>query len=183
MNGGAVAIAGTTNGTSVTITAADAGPVQPVASGKPTPVPAAPPAPLHLTVGPDGAFTGTYQLPPGRWTVTATASSTGGQTTAVSHTVTVAIAGVVLVVEIKGGSAWIKVWVDGRVVPSYTGVTVRAGTRLQFSGNQSVEVRTGSAGATYFTMNGVAIGSLGGAGMPQTWLFQPGKAPQKTSHT
>ena len=183
VNGGAVAIAGTTNGTSVTITAVDAGPLKPVASGKPTPVPAAPPAPLHLTVGTDGAFAGTYQLPPGRWTVTATASSTGGQTTAVSHTVTVAIAGVVLVVEIKGGSAWIKVWVDGRVVPSYTGVTVRAGTRLQFSGNQSVEVRTGSAGATYFTMNGVAIGTLGGAGMPQTWLFQPGKAPQKTNHT
>ena len=183
VNGGAVAIAGTTSGTTVTITAVDAGPLKPVASGKPTPVPAAPPAPLHLTVGTDGAFTGTYQLPPGRWTVTATASSTGGQTTAVSHTVTVAIAGVVLVVEIKGGSAWIKVWVDGRVVPSYTGVTVRAGTRLQFSGNQSVEVRTGSAGATYFTMNGVAIGTLGGAGMPQTWLFQPGKAPQKTNHT
>ncbi len=183
VNGGAVAIAGSTSGTGVTITAVDAGPATPVASGKPTPVPVAPPAPLHLTVGTDGAFTGTYQLPPGRWTVTATAASTGGQTTAVSHTVTVAIAGVVLTVEIKGGSAWIKVWVDGQVVPSYTGVTVRAGTRLQFTGSHTVEVRTGSAGVTYFTLNGVAIGTLGGPGAPQTWLFQPGKAPQKTTHT
>ncbi|HXR26856.1 MAG TPA: RodZ domain-containing protein [Candidatus Baltobacteraceae bacterium] len=182
VNGGAVAIAGTTSGTSVTITAVAAGPTTPVATGKPTPAPVAPPAPLHLTVGTDGAFKGTYQLPPGRWTVTATATS-GGGTTAVSHTVTVAIAGIVLTVDIKGGSAWIKVWVDGQVVPSYTGVTVRAGTRLQFTGKHSVEVRTGSAGATYFTVNGVAIGPLGGPGMPQTWLFQPGKAPQKTSHT
>ncbi len=132
-----MAIAGTTDGTSVTVTATAAGPATPVASGKPTPVPGAPPAPLHLTVGTDGAFTGTYQLPPGRWTLTVVATATGGQTTAVSRTVTVAIAGIVLTVEIKGGSAWLKVWVDGRVVPSYTGVTVRAGTRLQFTGSHT----------------------------------------------
>jgi hypothetical protein len=183
VNGGAVAIAGTTDGTSVTITATDAGPATPVASGKPTPVPAAPPPPLQLTVGAGGAFTGIYQLPPGRWTLTAVATSTGGQTSAVSRTVTVAIAGIILTVEIKGSSAWLKVWVDGQVVPSYTGVTVRAGTRLQFTGSHTVEVRTGSSGATFFTMNGVTIGSLGGPGVPQTWLFQPGKAPQKTTHT
>ncbi|MFI5262198.1 MAG: helix-turn-helix domain-containing protein [Candidatus Limnocylindrales bacterium] len=183
VNGGAVAVVGTTSGTGVTITAAVAPGASPLPSGHGTPAPVATPAPLQLTVGQDGTFSGTYQLPPGRWLLTATATNSTGQTSAVSRTVAVAIAGVVLTVDIRNGSAWIKVWVDGTVVPNYAGVTVRPGTTLHFTGAHSVEVRTGSSGATLFTLNGVALGNLGAAGMPETWLFQPGKAPQKTNHT
>jgi len=46
----------------------------------------------------------------------------------------------------------------------------------------SVEVRTGSSGATSFTLNGEPIGALGKRGVPETWLFQPPDAPKKTQH-
>jgi hypothetical protein len=72
--------------------------------------------------------------------------------------------------------------VDGVLDPSIpqSGRVVQSGKTLTFTGKTSVEVRTGSSGYTYFTLNGVAIGALGKPGIPETWLFQPPAAPQKT---
>jgi hypothetical protein len=33
---------------------------------------------------------------------------------------------------------------------------------------------------TQFTLNGTSLGSLGKSGVPETWLFNPPKAPEKT---
>ena len=87
-----------------------------------------------------------------------------------------------LVVSIKGGSAWIKVWVDGEIAPNVgrAGKTYRDGQTLTFTGKTSIEVRTGSSGATTFTLNGQSLGALGKRGIPETWLFEPPAAPQKT---
>jgi hypothetical protein len=85
-----------------------------------------------------------------------------------------------LVVSIRGGPAWIKVWVDGKLVGSQAGQVYQAGKSLTFSGKTSVEVRTGSSGSTRFTLNGVNLGSLGKAGIPETWLFAPPANPVKT---
>ena len=54
------------------------------------------------------------------------------------------------------------------------------GKSLTFTGKESVEVRTGSSGVTQFTLNGTPLGALGRSGVPETWLFAPPKAPEKT---
>jgi hypothetical protein len=88
-------------------------------------------------------------------------------------------------VEIKGGRAWLKVWVDGAVskTTGSGGLVVNDGQTLTFSGTTSVEVRTGSAGVTSFTLNGTNLGILGKGGSPETWLFQPPNPPKRTSRT
>jgi hypothetical protein len=89
-----------------------------------------------------------------------------------------------LVVSIKGGRAWLKVWVDGKVAspPGQGGSTYSSGDTLTLTARQSIEVRTGSSGVTYFTLNGTSLGSLGRSGVPETWLFEPPQQPQKTQH-
>jgi hypothetical protein len=54
---------------------------------------------------------------------------------------------------------------------------------LTFHGTTSVEIRTGSSGATHFTLNGVSLGALGKSGVPETWLFKPPDPPVKTQRT
>jgi cytoskeletal protein RodZ len=192
---GAIPVQGrATNATSVTVTATYDGPVAgepaPAASGKPAPGPSAAPAtggtgPAPLTIPvTDGAWdTGDtpLQLTTGRWTITVKASNETSSATLTRH-VSVAYKGVNLVVTIKGGAAWIKVWVDGDIAPNVgrAGKTYRDGQTVTFTGKTSIEVRTGSSGATLFTLNGQSLGALGKRGVPETWLFQPPAAPQKT---
>jgi len=84
-------------------------------------------------------------------------------------------------VAIKGSPAWIKVWVDGKLSTlTGAGKTYQPGKTVAFTGTTSVEVRSGSSGATYFTLNGAALGALGKRGVPEVWLFQPPDAPKKT---
>ena len=144
------------------------------------------PAPLTLRVADNGAWStgdNPLQLTTGRWAITVTASNAQG-TTSSSQTrhVTVAYKGVNLVVTVKGGSAWVKVWVDGQLDPSVgrAGKTLRDGAVLTFTGTTSVEVRTGSSGATFFSLNGQSLGALGRRGIPETWLFKAGAAPSQT---
>ena len=56
-----------------------------------------------------------------------------------------------------------------------------AGTlRLALALPGQVEVRTGNASATYFTVNGTDVGRLSKAGNPGTWRFEPGAEPVRT---
>jgi hypothetical protein len=202
---GAVPLQGTaTNATSVTITAVYDGPVAgqpapsappasakpPAPSGSPTPSGSPGPTVLESTIPPvtvqvasDGTWsTGTapLQLTTGRWTITAHVANEA-KSASLSRHVSVAYKGVNLVVRIKGSAAWIKVWVDGKLDPTIkSGKTLRDGQVLTFSGQQSIEVRTGSSGSTLFTLNGQSLGALGKRGIPETWLFAPPGAPQKT---
>ena len=137
-----------------------------------------------INVADDGSF----EFPPleltaGRWLITVTATSEQGQTAARSMNVEVAFSGVNLAVTIRGGPAWIKVWVDGQLVGPQSGRVVTAGKTLTFHGTTSVEVRTGSSGYTLFILNGTSIGSLGKSGIPETWLFKPPDPPVKTQRT
>jgi hypothetical protein len=99
--------------------------------------------------------------------------------------VTVAYKGVNLVVTVKGGRAWIKVWVDGKLAPSVgaAGQVISNGKALTFTGRESIEVRTGSSGVTYFTLNGTSLGTLGKSGVPETWKFAPPAPPEKTQRS
>ena len=206
---GAIRVAGTAqNATKVTISATWEGPANgapatpapapsarpsasPAASARPSASPAAPagPAPppaITVPVADDGTWnTGDspLQLTTGRWAVTATASNADGKSSAsLTRHVAIAYKGVNLVVTIKGGAAWIKVWVDGKIDPGVgaAGQVIANGKTLTFTGRQSVEVRTGSSGVTSFTLNGTSLGPLGKSGVPETWLFAPPAPPEKT---
>ena len=159
-------------------------PTTPPASGSPTPSGSAPPEDEGITVevADDGSFTTPLELTEGRWSITITATSAEGRTASLTRTVTVAYEGITLVVKVDGGSAWMKVWVDGVVDPRFgaSGDTKGSGETFVFSGATSVEVRTGSSGFTHFTLNGVALGALGRPGIPETWLFEPPAEPRLT---
>jgi cytoskeletal protein RodZ len=197
---GAIPIEGvTTNAASVVVSAVYLGPPD---GSTPTPTPAPTPTPkpgpsatpgasaspgpggntLPVTIADDGSFSTPLELTQGRWSITITATSGEGKTAALTRTVTVAYKGVNVVVEIKGGDAWLKVWVDGVLDPSIpsSGKVIQNGRTVTFTGATSVEVRTGSSGYTQFTVNGVALGALGKPGIPETWLFQPPSPPQQT---
>jgi len=181
---GAIPVAGkATNATSVVVGAAwvgSSGPATP--AGQATPAPPAKPAEVTVTVADDGTFSTPYVLTAGRWTLTVTARSAEGKTVALSRNVTVAFQGVNLVVTAKGGRAWIKVWVDGKIDPGLgaAGQVIANGKTLTFTGRHSVEVRTGSSGVTWFTLNGTSLWTLGKSGVPETWLFAPPAPPEKT---
>ena len=128
------------------------------------------------------AFSTPFELTAGRWSITVTAASPQGKTAALTRNVTVVYKGVNLVVTVKGGRAWLKAWVDGVLDPGLgaAGSVISGGKTLTFTGQQSVEVRSGSSGNTYFTLNGTPLGALGRAGIPETWLFAPPDPPIKT---
>jgi cytoskeletal protein RodZ len=183
---GAIPVRGTaSNATTIKVAATYDGPVG-ATGGKPTasPRPAPAPAPVTVPVGSDGTWdmgANPLQLTTGRWTITVTASNASKSSSLTRH-VAVAYQGVNLVVSIRGGSAWIKVWVDGVIDPTVgrAGRTYHDGQVLTFNGTTSVEVRSGSSGATFFTLNGQSLSSLGKRGIPETWLFKPPAPPTKT---
>jgi hypothetical protein len=133
----------------------------------------------------DVAADGSFSLPPldltaGRWAITITATSAEGKTASLTRQISVAYSGVNVVVSIRGGPAWIKVWIDGKLQGGGGGTVYQSGRTLTYTGTTSVEVRTGSSGSTRFTVNGVSLGALGKTGVPETWLFAPPAAPVKT---
>jgi cytoskeletal protein RodZ len=181
---GAIPIQGkATNATSVSVRATYDGPAEGAPAAAPGASPPPAPAPVTVPVAEDGTFTTPLQLTSGKWSIIVTAMGAANKTQTVTKHVSVGYNGVNLVVEIKGGPAWIKVWVDGKLDPNWAGVTAKKGKVITFTANQSVEVRTGSSGATYFTLNGQSLGPLGKRGIPETWLFQPPAAPKKTTHS
>jgi len=181
---GAIPVQGrTTNAKSVVVSASYQGATgtEP-ASGAATPKPPAVPAPITLAVADDGTFSTPLELTAGKWAITVTAASPEGKTQALTRNVSVTYRGVNLAVTIKGGKAWLKAWVDGKLDPrlGVAGSVIRNGKTLTFTGKDSVEVRSGSSGVTYFTLNGTSLGALGKSGMPETWLFAPPAPPEKT---
>jgi hypothetical protein len=132
----------------------------------------------------DGSFEfAPLELTTGRWAITVTATSEQGQTATLTRNIAVAFDGVTLVVNIRGSAAWIKVWVDGELEGPASGRVYQAGRTLTFTGNETIEVRTGSSGSTHFTLDGQSLGTLGPSGVPETWLFAPPDKPVKTQRT
>jgi cytoskeletal protein RodZ len=187
---GAIPVQGrTTNAARVSVAAEYLGPPEagaPAASAGPSASPVAsspaPPSPVTVDVESDGSFTTPLELTEGRWQIEVTAQSEEGKTSSLRRNVTVAFEGVNLVVAIDGGSAWLKVWLDGQLAENVgaAGRTYRDGQTMTFSADDSIEVRTGSSGVTKFTLNGTSLGALGPSGIPETWLFAPPAEPEQT---
>ncbi|MGH2511133.1 MAG: helix-turn-helix domain-containing protein [Candidatus Limnocylindrales bacterium] len=184
---GAILVQGSaTNATQVQVSAAYSGPDTSPSGTKATPAPTpAPPPAQSASVGSDGTFSVPFTLTAGKWTLTVAAVGSDSKTTSLTRAVTVAFKGVNLVVAIKGGSAWLKVWEDGIVDQTIGagGKTYNDGNVLTFTAKSTIEVRTGKSSVTYFTLNGRSLGSLGAAANPETWLFAPPAPPRKTNRT
>jgi cytoskeletal protein RodZ len=177
---GAIPVQGmVSNAETVVVSAAYQGPVEAPAEGQaPPPAPATPP-PATVTLESDGSFSLPYDLTGGRWILTVTATSPESKVTTLSRNVNVAYEGINVVVSIKDGRAWLKVWVDGKVDERLgaAGRVYGDGKTLTFSGRETIEVRTGNMSSTYFTVNGTDVGRLSNAGNPGTWRFEPGAEP------
>lgn len=119
------------------------------------------PGPLTVTVGPDGRFLTSLQLPSGPQRVFVKTLRPGGAEKSETRSVTIAYTAAVVRVRIDGGEAWIQAEVDGRLAES--GRIFGSGQELSFTGRQVV-LRSGNGGATIVTFNGVDVGRLGGAG-------------------
>ncbi len=200
---GAIPIRGTTsNAVTVSIKAvqtanADGTPIAstapateaPAASGSAEPTPVTPDGPtvgpVTVEVGEDGSFDTPLDLSEGTWLIVVTATSQEGKATTLTRNVSIVYKGVNLVVSVKGGTAWLKVWVDGKVskVTGAAGTVFSPGKVLTFTAKDSIEVRTGKSSATYFTLNGENLGRMSKLGNPETWLFAPPDPPVKTNRT
>ena len=68
-----------------------------------------------MKVAADGTFDTPLDLSAGKWKIVVTATSAEGKATSLTRNVSIVYKGVNLVVRIKGSTAWLKVWVDGKV--------------------------------------------------------------------
>jgi hypothetical protein len=174
-----VRIAGTTDATSVTISATYVGPLgqgSPSAGGGGAPPATRPSAPSPIqAAASSGAFSGTLVLTAGRWLITATTAATDRLTaTTRSTTADITYRGIVLVVAAHGGAARIKIWADG-VLVQHAGI-FRDGQKRSFTARLRIVVETGNGGVTAFTFNGTALGIPGTAGRAERWQFDKGRS-------
>ncbi len=123
-------------------------------------------------------------LPSGRWKLTITARSAADKPTTTSRTVTVAFAGVSVVVKLEGGEALLKAWVDGKVDKRTgdSGKLYADGKSVTFTGDTSVEIRSSDPSVTYITVNGKDRGAMSTSTAPQTWLYTAKGPPKRTKH-
>ncbi len=160
-------------------------PASPDPSASKTPVPGPTVGPISVVPAADGSFDTPLDLSEGKWQIVVTATSAEGKATSLTRNVSIVYRGVNLVVTIKGSTAWLKVWVDGKVsnVTGAGGTVFSPGKVLTFTAKESIEVRTGKSSVTYFTLNGEDLGHLSPKGNPETWLFAPPSPPVKTNRT
>jgi len=140
-------------------------------AGQDVPIPAAspaPPAPLMLTAGTDGAFSGSLPLAAGTWDVTITPAAASDQ--AVTRRVTVSLpSGLHGSLTISGGPSYLEIDEDGRPKNGVSGRVSNAGTTVQLAAQTTLRIRVGNAGAVDLTLNGVDFGTMGGNGAVVEW--------------
>jgi hypothetical protein len=98
----------------------------------------------------------------------------GVSTTPVQLTVIVTAGSLVVVINVKGGPADLKIWKDGKILAGYDGPPykrVASGSQIKVVANQSVWIFTGSPNTTYVTVNGTSYGRLGtgSTNSPASW--------------
>ena len=113
--------------------------------------------------------------PPAKWAITVTASEPEGKTTSLTRNVTVALQGRQSRRHHQGRPG-LDQGLGRRQArrrrPASPARSSAAARRSRSRARTSIEVRTGSSGVTYFTLNGTALGRSA-SGVPETWLFAP----------
>jgi cytoskeletal protein RodZ len=152
-------------------------------SGTPGPCTGSTPPPSTNKVSIDGTFSVVVQLCPGIWQLAIVADNGKGLiASAQTRTVTVAYNGLTVLIELKGGNAWLKVWQDGVVDPDLNGGAVhKDGSVITVTASQSVWIRTGWAGVTNVTVNGVSYGPLSTSVVVGSWRLSASGPPQPSN--
>ena len=131
----------------------------------------------------DGTFSVVVELCPGVWQLSIVADNGQGlKATAQTRTVTIAFNGVTVLIELKGGDAWLKVWRDGVVDDSLNGgAPHKNGSTITVTANQSVWIKTGLASVTNVTVNGVSYGPLSRTAIVGSWRLSASGPPQPSN--
>ena len=172
---GDVAVAGTTSpGATVTLTPTLAAPVVvtfsvvDAATGQPVsalPQGPTPPAPIQVSAGPDGVFSGELALPPGSWQLGL--ASADGATLTRAVTVTPP-AGLRLSLEVGEAASYLELDADDQPQPA-SGAIAEPGTRLSATAQRDLRILAGNAGGVSITVNGLRFAPLGAQDAVVQW--------------
>lgn len=169
-----VTVAGSaTPGATVTVTAALQRPPTPTftivdPSGtavQPAITPPSAPAPTSVVADASGVFSTTVALPAGDWTLTAASESS-------EATVNVVVApgpGLASELTITGGQSYLDLYEDGIRVPDISGRNAQDGAVVQLAASEELRIRAGNAAVVRVRVNGIDLGTMGGAGAVVEW--------------
>jgi len=126
------------------------------------------PGPLALTADPAGAFVGSLSLAPGTWELTIV---TDGSAPAVRAVTVSQPSGLRATLSIQGGDSYVELDQDGTAAEG-SGSIASDGDELTIEAEDALRIRAGNAGAVRITINGVALGAMGGDGEVVEWRIQ-----------
>jgi cytoskeletal protein RodZ len=132
--------------------------------------PPSPPDPLVLTADASGAFGGELGLRPGGWQL----SVATGDGEPITRRVNVGVGeGLRATLRLNGAASYLEVEEDGTPVEGVSGGISGPGDRVDLAANDSLRIRAGNAGAVLLTINGIAVGVMGGSGDVVEWRITP----------
>lgn len=136
-----------------------------------------------ITSDGSGIATGGIALPAGRWTLSFSVTTADGDLGQATRTVDVSFSGITVSVTGGSSSTWIRVWIDGQLDPTIgvSGKTLTPGTRLTFTGERRIEIRSGDPSLLLFALNGRTISSIGSGTGAETYAFLSTGQVQKSS--
>jgi cytoskeletal protein RodZ len=128
----------------------------------------APPDPLTLTADPAGAFSGALALPPGTWELTVVADGVEP----IARMVTVSPPdGLRATLTVADGDSYVELDQDGAPAEA-SGSIVSGGDRISLEADETLRIRVGNAGAVRVSINGIALGTMGGDGAVVEWRVE-----------
>jgi cytoskeletal protein RodZ len=130
------------------------------------PQPPAPPAPVSLTSGADGSFSGELVLPAGTWELTVGAD---GVEPIVRRVSVAQAAGLTGRLSIEDAPSYLQVEQDGAPLAGVSGSISAPGEEHALSASESIRIRAGNAVAVRLTINGYDLGVMGAAGAVVDW--------------
>ena len=136
-----------------------------------------------ITSDASGTATGGISLPAGRWTLSFSVTAADGTLGQATRTVDVSFRGVMVSVTGGASSTWIRVWIDGQLDPTIgvSGKTIAPGTRLIFTGEKRIEIRSGDPSVLLIALNGRTISGIGSGTGAETYAFLSTGQVQKSS--
>jgi hypothetical protein len=128
----------------------------------------APPDPVTVTADPAGAFAASLSLAPGTWELTIV---TDGSAPVVRTVIVGQPAGLRATLSIDGADSYVELDEDGSAAEE-SGSIASDGDEITLEAEEALRIRVGNAGAVRLTVNGVALGVIGGDGAVVEWRIQ-----------
>jgi cytoskeletal protein RodZ len=118
----------------------------------------------------DGTFATNLTLAAGTWDLTV--SATGTSSPAAHRVVVKPVAGLSGSLQVAGSPSYIELLQDNVPEATVSGRVVRPPKSVVLKASGSIMLRAGNAGAVSVTVNGIAVGAMGGPGEVVTWLIR-----------